>query len=546
MATLIQIRRGTAAEWASANPTLAEGEIAFVSDENKIKIGDGATAFSSLDYLEADAFIDSVALGTDTTGNYVETLVAGNGISVSGEGTESASATITNTGVLSLTGTANEITVSGSTGDITLSLPTSITVDVVGDVTGNADTASALATARNISLGGDVSGSASFDGSADIIITATVADDSHNHIIGNIDGLQTALDNNASSASAVASDLTDHENSTTSVHGIADTSLLATKDYADNSASAAAAALVDSAPETLNTLNELAAALGDDANFSTTITDSIATKLSIASASATYLTQADAATTYDAIGSASAVASDLTDHENATTSVHGIADTSLLATTSYVDTAESDAVSTANSYADSLASNYDAAGSASAVASDLTDHENATTNVHGIADTSALATKTYADNAGVTSLTGTASEIDVSASSGAVTLSLPTTINADTTGNAATASALETARSISLGGDVSGSASFDGGSNISITATVADDSHNHTVSNVDGLQSALDAKAPLASPALTGTPTAPTASAGTSTTQIATTAYVQGELSGVQPTIHPMFIIGGV
>ena len=41
------------------------------------------------------------------------------------------------------------------------------------------------------------------------------------------------------------------------------------------------ASLVDSAPGTLNTLNELAAALGDDANFSTTVTNSIATKLPI-------------------------------------------------------------------------------------------------------------------------------------------------------------------------------------------------------------------------------------------------------------------------
>jgi hypothetical protein len=39
------------------------------------------------------------------------------------------------------------------------------------------------------------------------------------------------------------------------------------------------AAITDSAPSTLDTLNELAAALGDDANFSTTITNSIATKL---------------------------------------------------------------------------------------------------------------------------------------------------------------------------------------------------------------------------------------------------------------------------
>ena len=40
--------------------------------------------------------------------------------------------------------------------------------------------------------------------------------------------------------------------------------------------------LTDSAPATLDTLNELAAALGDDANFSTTVTNSIAAKLPLA------------------------------------------------------------------------------------------------------------------------------------------------------------------------------------------------------------------------------------------------------------------------
>lgn len=44
-------------------------------------------------------------------------------------------------------------------------------------------------------------------------------------------------------------------------------------------------------------------------------------------------------------------------------------------------------------------------------------------------------------------------------------------------------------------------------------------------------QAALDLKAPLASPALTGTPTAPTAPASTSTTQIASTAFVMGEVA---------------
>ena len=46
--------------------------------------------------------------------------------------------------------------------------------------------------------------------------------------------------------------------------------------------STAVSNLVDSSPDALNTLNELAAALGDDANFSTTVTNSIATKLPLA------------------------------------------------------------------------------------------------------------------------------------------------------------------------------------------------------------------------------------------------------------------------
>ena len=56
------------------------------------------------------------------------------------------------------------------------------------------------------------------------------------------------------------------------------TAATASEAYTD----AAIVTLVDSAPGTLDTLNELATALGDDVNFSTTVTDSIATKLPLA------------------------------------------------------------------------------------------------------------------------------------------------------------------------------------------------------------------------------------------------------------------------
>jgi hypothetical protein len=79
---------------------------------------------------------DSVALGTDTTGNYVADVTAGTGISVAGTG-EGASVTVTNTGVTSLAGTANEITVSASAGAVTLGLPTDVTI--AGDLTVSGD-----------------------------------------------------------------------------------------------------------------------------------------------------------------------------------------------------------------------------------------------------------------------------------------------------------------------------------------------------------------------------------------------------------------------
>lgn len=46
--TRIQIRRGTAAEFSSANPVLGDGEPAFETDTNVLKVGDGSTAYNSL------------------------------------------------------------------------------------------------------------------------------------------------------------------------------------------------------------------------------------------------------------------------------------------------------------------------------------------------------------------------------------------------------------------------------------------------------------------------------------------------------------------
>jgi len=50
MASIIQIRRDSASNWTSTNPTLASGELGLETDTSKLKAGDGATAWTSLGY----------------------------------------------------------------------------------------------------------------------------------------------------------------------------------------------------------------------------------------------------------------------------------------------------------------------------------------------------------------------------------------------------------------------------------------------------------------------------------------------------------------
>ncbi len=69
-----------------------------------------------------------------------------------------------------------------------------------------------------------------------------------------------------------------------------DTSVIADRTYVNTAISN----LIDGAPALLDTLNEIAAAIGDDSNFVTTITNALATKLSITDAANTYLALVDA------------------------------------------------------------------------------------------------------------------------------------------------------------------------------------------------------------------------------------------------------------
>ena len=406
MAVRIQFRRGTAAEWTSANPTLAAGELGYETDTTKFKLGDGSTAWTSLGYggvSQAD----------------IDNAVA----------------------------------------------------NVIDLAPGALDTLNELA--------------------------ASIGDDA--------DFANTVANN-------IANAVSDHNDDTTGVHGIEDTSLLETTSGAQNKANAAVqtaqsytdnaiANLIDSSPATLDTLNELAAALGDDANFSTTVTNNLANKISFVADTAANLASANAVTTAnvfyietdnsDVIKVGDGVTNyndllpagrDYTDnvvntHNNATTNVHGISNTADLVVTS-----------------------------------DLTDHTSLTENVHGIPDTSVLATDSDVSTA-------------VSNHNSTTTSVHGITNTADIVYNSALADYAPVANA-TLTGTVS----------LPSTTSIGDVSSDE-ISYLNGVSSALqsqvDLKAPLSNPTFTGTVTLPgdTSIGDVSSTEI-------GYLNGVSSTLQ--------
>ena len=66
MAVHIQIRRGAAADWADVNPILTEGELAFENDTLKFKVGDGTSDWASLNYINVVPSSVGVANGIAT------------------------------------------------------------------------------------------------------------------------------------------------------------------------------------------------------------------------------------------------------------------------------------------------------------------------------------------------------------------------------------------------------------------------------------------------------------------------------------------------
>ena len=119
MATRIQLRRGTATQWTTANTVLEAGEIGWESNTNKFKIGDGTTEWDDLTY-----FLDA----TDTGFNSADYILATARDSANGVAAVNADINVlTKTGVVFEGATANDfetsLLVTDPTADRTLTLP---------------------------------------------------------------------------------------------------------------------------------------------------------------------------------------------------------------------------------------------------------------------------------------------------------------------------------------------------------------------------------------------------------------------------------------
>jgi len=110
MSVLIQLRRDTASNWASINPTLAQGEPGYETDTGKIKYGDGSTAWNSLDYAKTGGIVDGTVLDAAVNAN---AAIAGTKIDP-----DFGSQTVETTGVFSAAGGAQATPSITFTGDL--------------------------------------------------------------------------------------------------------------------------------------------------------------------------------------------------------------------------------------------------------------------------------------------------------------------------------------------------------------------------------------------------------------------------------------------
>ena len=330
----------------------------------------------------------------------------------------------------------------------------------------------------------------------------------------------------------------------------------ATTSYVDT----AVANLVDSAPESLNTLNELSAALNDDANFATTITTSIGLKAPLASPTFTGVPAAPTAVSgtnttqlattefvQSAVGGSISLSSLSIGVDNPASGTGGITYNSSTGVFNFTP-------ADLTAYATLASPTFTGTPTAPTATTGTNTTQLATTAfVQSQIDTSTLK---YSDFSAAVALqsAGTGS-LAYDNTTGTFTYTPPFLQFSDLNNTPTTLSGYGIVGDLDIGSSdfiTTGKAYF-----ANVFATIGDlpsaatyhgmFAHVHAtgagyfahagnwieIGNKSYVDSELSLKAPLASPTFTGVPAAPTATTGTNTTQIATTAFVQTELAGL-------------
>ena len=319
MATQIQLRRDLASNWTSNNPTLAAGEFGWESDTNKFKIGTGSLAWNSLGYASGGDNAGITFVGDDSTGTLVNqnetfkiagtqnitAVVSGDTLTLTGPDLSSYLTSVSESDVTqhqaALSITESQISdlqnykTAVSESDVTqhqaaLSITESQISDLshfsgaYADLTGKPTiptnnteltngagyiTASSTDTLTNKS--GNIS---QFTNDSGYKTSVSEADVTQHQAALSITESQIS---DLSHFSGSYTDLTNKPTIPTNNNQLTNGAGYATTSYVDQEV----AGIVDTAPEALNTLNELAAALGDDANFATTTSTALGNRLRV-------------------------------------------------------------------------------------------------------------------------------------------------------------------------------------------------------------------------------------------------------------------------
>ena len=273
MPVQIQFRRDTGSNWASANTILADGEMGINTTTNQFKIGNGSTAWNSLSYAPISGTVADIDEVTNVT---ITSATSGQFLKWNGTAWVNDAVPVINniddiTGV-TITAAADKDFLMYN-GTAWVDSPITLGTDTTGSYVTSLVAGTGVTLANNSGEG--ATPTITVDTSAIQARVANVTDTEIGYLDGVTSAIQTQIDTKAPTASPTLTGVP----AAPTAAALTNTTQVATTAFVR----AEVAALVNSATATLDTLGEIATALGNDANLSATLTTSIGLKAPLAS-----------------------------------------------------------------------------------------------------------------------------------------------------------------------------------------------------------------------------------------------------------------------